>query len=74
MVATEIALIPVKAGTNLADTNTSAGRTWQDIYRTVSSQDGFQEAWYGHEVETPTNVQLFVSKCYRTHCNRLAAC
>ena len=65
MVATEIALVPVKAGTNLADTNTSAGRTWQDIVRTVSSQDGFQEAWYGHGVETPTDVQLFISEWHR---------
>ena len=57
--ATEIAILPLKAGTNLEDATSSAGTIWQELMNTVLGQDGCQCARFGVEVENPTQPHLF---------------
>lgn len=61
MPVTEVATFPIVAGADLSDTNTQAGKTWEDVCRTVARQDGFQSLIWGRELESPDVAQLFVS-------------
>jgi len=58
---TEIALFPLKAGTDLTDLSTSAAQAWQDIYGIVLEQEGTQTGYWGTDVENPTNLRFYLN-------------
>lgn len=60
MPVTELATFPLIAGIDVSNPSTQAGKTWEDIYRTVIRQDGFQHLVWGTELESPDVAQLFV--------------
>ena len=68
--ATEIATIPLTAGSKIEDPESPAGKVWQSTIDTVSSQPGYQRLYYGREVENPSVVQLFVGKEYEKNSGR----
>lgn len=49
---TEIANLPLKAGSNIHDPNTAEGTVLQDCLQTVLGVDGCQRAFWGTEVES----------------------
>jgi len=57
--ATEIAELPLKAGISL-DRRTDSGRIWEEVLSTVLGQDGAQRCYFGHQVENPSMLRLFV--------------
>lgn len=57
---TELAYLPLKAGSNVSDPNTSEGTIWQDALTTVLSQDGAQRAYWAMEIESPAVIRLGV--------------
>jgi len=58
--ATEIAIFKIKEGDLPNDLNTSAGKIFQECINTVLEQPGAQRAYWGIEVENPTNARLFI--------------
>lgn len=58
--ATEIAIFPLKDGKYPDDANSAPGQVFKDTMDVVSSQPGFQRAYWGREVENPANLRLFV--------------
>jgi len=76
--ATEIAIFPVLVGANLEDPNSPTGKVWHSVLDTVSSQEGFQRAYFGREVEDQSMVQLLIGKLQMCifhpleHCSFLA--
>lgn len=57
---TELARLPLKAGTDVTDPNSTSGTIWQDTLNEVLSQDGAQRAYWGTQVESPNILMLFV--------------
>jgi len=57
---TELAKLPLKAGTDVSDPNTTAGTVWQDTLNEVLSQDGAQRAYWGTQVESPNILMLYI--------------
>lgn len=69
--ATELATLPLSSGATIEDANSPAGKVWQSTLDTVSTQEGFQRAYYGREVENPSVLQLFIGISWD---NVLACC
>lgn len=68
--ATEVALLPLKAGADISDPNTGAGTILQEALNTVLDQDGAQRAYFGTAEEDPTMLWLFVDwDSYEAHQN-----
>jgi len=61
--ATEIAVLPLKAGATVEDPSSGAGQTFQYMLDTVSRQEGFQRVFWGRRIENETDVQLLIGKC-----------
>jgi len=59
---TEIAHLPLKAGSNVHDPNTPEGTVWQDTLQTVLGVDGCQRAYWGTEIESQYLLVLFPSQ------------
>jgi len=57
---TEVAIMPVKAGSNVRDPTTPEGRIVQDALATVTSQPGCQRAYFGVEEEDLSNMRWFL--------------
>ncbi|KAF2088561.1 hypothetical protein K490DRAFT_39840 [Saccharata proteae CBS 121410] len=57
---TEVALLPLPAGSTVDDPSTDAGQVWQDSLNTVMGVDGAERAYWSREVENPTMLRLFV--------------
>lgn len=58
--ATEIVIFPIKEGDLPNDLSTPAGKVFQEILHEVLRQPGAQRAYWGAEVENPTNARLFI--------------
>jgi heme-degrading monooxygenase HmoA len=58
--ATEIALLKLKADSNVNDASSAAGKSWQESLKDVLSQPGAQRAYWGTSEETPTMLRLFI--------------
>lgn len=61
--ATEIAVLPLKAGSTIEEPSSPAGQAFHDMLHTVSQQKGFQRVCWGRRVENETEVQLLIGKC-----------
>ena len=57
---TEIARLPLITSADVDDPSSSSGKIWQDTILTLSSQDGFQRAYYGREVEDQSLLHLLI--------------
>jgi len=57
---TEVASIMAKAGLDLSDKRSAARQTWNGVLAIISSQDGFQNAYWGPVMEDPAMYQLCV--------------
>ncbi|KAI9745167.1 MAG: hypothetical protein M1818_001445 [Claussenomyces sp. TS43310] len=57
---TEIANIAIKAGVDLSDEGTTAYKTWSEILRIISNQDGYQRLYWGPTIEDPSLIQLCI--------------
>lgn len=62
MTCTEIAIIPVSAGSQLMDTQSSTGRLLQDCLATIGDQEGCRKIYYGVQRESPDILQLMIGK------------
>lgn len=64
MPVTEYATIPLASGSaiELDDPLSPAGKSWQATLDTVSSQPGYQRAYYGTQVENPNTLQLLIGE------------
>lgn len=60
--ATEIATLPLDAGANLEDPQSSSSKIWQSALDTISQQDGYQRLYWGRQVENPQIMMLLVGK------------
>lgn len=58
--ATEIAFLPLKAGSRLNDPETSEGTVWQECLTTVLGQEGAQRAYWGTGLEDASMLYLFI--------------
>lgn len=61
--ATEIAVLPLKAGSTIEEPSSPAGQAFHYMLDTVSQQKGFQRACWGRRIESESEVQLLVGKC-----------
>ena len=57
---TEIARLPLISSANVDDPSCSSGQIWHDTILTFSSQDGFQRAYYGREVDDQSLLHLLI--------------
>ena len=71
---TEAAYISLKAGVNLEDLNTAESKVWTESLDTIGSQDGYQRAYYGRQLESPNVLILLIGKFTRTMGFRLVFC
>ncbi len=60
MPTTEIARIPLKAGSEIGDPKNHASGTLNGLLNTISQQDGFQQQYFGMEMENPNTLQLLI--------------
>ncbi|KAG9636417.1 hypothetical protein KCU98_g17137, partial [Aureobasidium melanogenum] len=60
MPVTEVATIPLSAGSNVREQGSEAARIWKDMLTTISKQDGCQNIYSGLQHESPTTAQLFI--------------
>ncbi|KAK6001742.1 hypothetical protein QM012_002232 [Aureobasidium pullulans] len=60
MAVTEIATIPLSAGSNVREPGSEATRIWQHMLATISQQDGCQKVYSGLQHEGPNTAQLFI--------------
>jgi len=71
---TELAKLPLKAGTDVSDPNTTAGGVWHDTLNQVLAQDGAQRAYWGIQVESPNILMLYVDwQSHDAHKNFMAS-
>ena len=62
MTVTEVATLPLKAGSNIDDKSSPAGQSVDAASVIIQRQDGIESIWMGTEVENPTQLQLFISQ------------
>lgn len=62
MPVTEIATLPLKAESDILDTDSDAARIWRSMCETILRQNGCQGLYFGMEIECPDVAQLFVRK------------
>jgi hypothetical protein len=56
----EFVILPLKAGSNVADPSTPEGSILQDCLNTVLGVEGCQRVFWGIEEENPTNARWIV--------------
>lgn len=60
MATTEIATVPLVAGSEVGDPNNPAAKVIKDACDTLAQQDGMQSLQFGMEVENPSVLQMFI--------------
>ena len=60
MPTTEIATVPLVAGSEVGDPNKPEAKVIKDACDTIAQQDGFQGLQFGMEVENPSVLQMFI--------------
>ena len=68
MPTTEIAVIPLIAGTSIGDPDSHAAAVMRDTVATLHQQDGLLNVYFGSQIESPDVLQMMISKNHR---NRL---
>jgi hypothetical protein len=67
MPTTEIAVIPLIAGTSVGDPDSHAAAVMRDTVATLHQQDGLQNVHFGSQVESPDVLQMMISKTRKNH-------
>ena len=62
MPTTEIAVIPLIAGTSIGDPNSHAAAVMRDTAATLHQQDGLQQVHFGTQIESPDVLQMIISE------------
>ena len=62
MPTTEIAVLPLIAGTSIGDPDSQAAAVMRDAVATLHQQDGLQNVHFGPQVESPDVLQMMISK------------
>jgi hypothetical protein len=57
---TEVATLSLKAGTDVENPSSPAYAVAQEAFSMISSQPGFQRAFWGRELEDESILQLFI--------------
>jgi len=57
---TEVAYITLKAGVDIEKVGTPEHQLWEESMTTVSSQEGYQRAYFGLQLESPNTTILFI--------------
>ncbi|KAK5126296.1 hypothetical protein LTR85_010532 [Meristemomyces frigidus] len=73
MPTTEIAVFPLKAGTNPGDPDSVAGKVIKNTFDTLNTIDGMQQIQFGVRVEDPTVFHLMVNWETKKHHDDFAA-
>ncbi len=60
--ATEIAVLTLKADTPIEDVSTPAGQIFHQMLNTIKSQSGFQQQYWGRQLENPNHLVLSIGK------------
>lgn len=60
---TEIFTLAMAPESNIGDPNDSAANLKEEWCHTIAAQRGLQKLWFGTSLETPGNLQLFLSEC-----------
>ena len=58
--ATEIATLPLVAGSDINDPDSAAGKVLAEMVSTLSKQEGYQRAFYGLQVENQSILDFLV--------------
>jgi quinol monooxygenase YgiN len=67
MPTTEIAVMPLTAGTSIGEPTNPGAAVLKDLTTTLRQQDGFQEIHFGTQVESPDTLQLLINWDSRQH-------
>jgi len=67
MPTTEIAVIPLIAGTSVGDPDSHAAAVMRDTVATLHQQDGLQQVHFGSQVESPDVLQMMTNWDSRQH-------
>lgn len=70
MPTTEIATVPIVAGSNIGDPDDKSAKVIKDACDTIAAQEGFQSLQFGMEVENPTVLQMFIGNPTASSPNR----
>jgi len=62
MPTTEIAIIPLKPGSNIGDPSDLSAQVLSDATATIKQQDGIQQVHFGTQHESPDVLQLMISE------------
>jgi hypothetical protein len=57
---TEICYLTLKPGLDLEAPDSTAAQTWNDIVTTVSQQEGYQNSYWGRQIENPNELLLLI--------------
>jgi len=61
MPTTEVAILPLVAGSKIGDPNDTSSKVVQGCLNTLNQQDGFQQVHFGTWVESENNLQLLIN-------------
>lgn len=61
MTTTEIAIFPLKAGSNPGDPENEASQVLEDTFATLRTRDGMQQIHFGMHVEDGSTLQLMIN-------------
>jgi len=62
MPTTEIAVMPLIAGTAIGDPDSHAAAVMRDTVATLHQQDGLLNVYFGSQIESPDVLQMMISK------------
>ena len=57
---TEVAFLPLAAGSKIEDPSSPAGAVWKEFHDTVDAEETCQRVYWGRQVENPTMLQLCI--------------
>jgi hypothetical protein len=61
---TEIAVIPLIAGSDIGNPDHESARVFKSLSDTITRQDGFQQLNFGTQIEDPSVLQLMISEAF----------
>ena len=62
---TEVAILGLKPGVDLENESSPEYQVSREAISVISSQDGFQNAYYGHHLEDRSKLDLVIGACFQ---------
>ncbi len=72
MPVTELATIPLVAGSQLGDPDNSSAAVFKDCATTISQQDGYHQMQFGVGLESPGTLQMAIGLSIQSNLVRYA--